>query len=255
MDHKSSFNNTSWGGVAGWYDDLLKETSNYQKDVILPNLLRLLDIRGGEKILDLACGQGFFSGEFKKAGALVTGVDISAELIEIARKNNKDIEFFVSSADDLKFIKEKSQDKVVAVLAIQNIQNINSVFKEVERILVSDGKFYLILNHPAFRAPKATSWLYDNNKEIQYRRVDSYMSESKTEIDMTPGVEMDKKFTVSFHRPIQFYFKSLKNNGFCITNLEEWLSHKISQPGLRKKAEDRARKEFPMFMMIEAKKV
>lgn len=246
---------TSWGGVAGWYDDLIKEPSNYQKDVILPNLLRVMEIKKGEKVLDLACGQGFFAGEFSKAGATVAGVDISPELINIAKREIKNVEFFVSSADDLKIFKDKSIGKVAIVLAIQNIQNLNGVIKEVSRVLADGGKFYLVLNHPAFRIPESTSWAFDEAKGIQYRREDSYMSESKTEIDMTPGSKTDKKFTVSFHRPFQLYFKTLKANGFCVSGLEEWISNKKSESGPRQKAEDKARKEFPLFLMLECKKM
>ena len=50
---------TSWDNVAGWYDELMKEPAGYQKDVILPNILRLMEIKKGDNILDLACGQGF----------------------------------------------------------------------------------------------------------------------------------------------------------------------------------------------------
>ena len=63
---------TSWGKVAEWYSDILeKEEGTYQKDLILPNLLRLTDIKKNETVLDLACGQGFFSREFIKLGAKV----------------------------------------------------------------------------------------------------------------------------------------------------------------------------------------
>ena len=59
---------TSWGGVAGWYQNLLSGEGTYQKEVILPNLLRLLNIKKGEVILDLGCGPGFFAAEFLKKG-------------------------------------------------------------------------------------------------------------------------------------------------------------------------------------------
>ena len=80
---------TAWGKVADWYNDLLeKEAGSYQKTLILPNLLRLLAIKKNETILDLGCGQGFFSREFAKANAKVIGVDIAPELIAIAKKNS-----------------------------------------------------------------------------------------------------------------------------------------------------------------------
>ena len=82
--------NTSWGNVAGWYDEMLETSEDsYQKNVILPNILRVLNLRKGNRVLDLACGQGFFSRAFADAGAVVTGVDVSRELIMLAQKHRE----------------------------------------------------------------------------------------------------------------------------------------------------------------------
>lgn len=246
---------TSWGKVAGWYDEMLEENDDtYQKNVILPNILRLMDIKKNESVLDLACGTGFFSREFLKIGGKVIGADISPELVEIAKKNSlKEIEYFLSSADDLSKIKSNSIDKIAFILAIQNIENISAVFSECNRVLKDGGKIFMVMNHPTFRIPKQSSWGFDEKNKIQYRRLDEYMSESKIKIEMHPG-KKDNHQTVSFHRPLQVYFKTLKKNGFCVTGLEEWISDKKSQPGPRAQAEDKARKEFPMFLFVEARK-
>ena len=83
---------TSWGKVSAWYDDLVEKDDSYQIKVIAPNLLRLLGEVKGKNFLDLACGQGFFSRLLDSKGANVTGVDISKELIEYAkRKGGKNI--------------------------------------------------------------------------------------------------------------------------------------------------------------------
>ena len=42
-------NSTSWGPVAKWYDEYLGQEDTYQAQVILPNLLRLLSIKKGER--------------------------------------------------------------------------------------------------------------------------------------------------------------------------------------------------------------
>ncbi|HYE59628.1 MAG TPA: methyltransferase domain-containing protein, partial [Candidatus Kapabacteria bacterium] len=81
---------TSWGNVAAWYTNLLeKGKGTYQHDVILPNLLRILSLRPGMNVLDLACGSGFFARAFARAGARVMGIDISPELIRIAEQYAK----------------------------------------------------------------------------------------------------------------------------------------------------------------------
>lgn len=240
---------TSWGNSADWYDNLLNtDSDSYQVKVILPNILRLLDIKKDDTVLDIACGSGFFSREFYKLSKNVTGTDISKELINIAKTTNIDVNFYVSSADDLKFTKDNSVDKAVCILAIQNIENIKGVLSEIHRVLKKDGKMFFVINHPAFRIPKNSSWIEDKNTRA--RRIDEYMSESKIKIEMHPG-ERNSPFTITFHRPLQIFFKLFDKAGFVVKRLEEWNSHKMSQNGPRKEAEDKARREFPMFMMIE----
>lgn len=259
---------TSWGKVANWYDNLLeKEDKTYQKTLILPNILRLLRVRRGETILDLGCGQGFFSREFAKLGAKVIGVDVSRELIDIAKKHrnneamkqsNNDIsptiDYHVSSAEDLNFLKEKTIDKITIILSLQNIENADSVIKECRRVIKTNGSIFIVLNHPAFRIPKKSAWGWDEVKKIQYRRVDSYLSESKEEIQMHPGNKPWEK-TISFHGPLQYYFKMLNKYNFSVSRLEEWNSNKTSEPGPKKTAEDIARREIPLFLFIEAVKL
>ena len=253
---------TSWGKVADWYDELLEESpDSFQAKVILPNLMRILDIKPKEpkmKILDIACGQGYFSRAFAMAGAEVAGADISPELIAKAKERSpKNISSHVTKADQLSFAKNNYFDIAVIVLSVQNIQNLSKVLKESSRVLKKEGKFIMVLNHPTFRIPQKSSWDWDSKKGKQYRRIDAYLSEYGTKIDMTPG-EKDKtkkKTTISFHRPLETYFEFLHANGFAVTRLEEWVSHKKSQKGPRQKEEDRIRQEIPMFLMLEATKI
>lgn len=251
---------SSWGPVASWYDDHLEKSGNtYHEKVVYPNVLRMLGNPKNTKILDLACGQGQFSILLAEAGASVTGVDIGKELIEIAEKKNKahkfTLHYFVSTSDDLYMVKDNSQDVVVCVLALQNIEKLQETIAEVSRVLKKEGRFICVINHPSFRNPKKTHWGYDEKTNTQYRRVDEYMSESHIKIDMTPGSYKDKKYTVSFHRPLQVYIKALSKNGLPITRLEEWVSHRESEKGPRQKAENASRKEIPLFMCIEAEKM
>lgn len=250
---------TSWGNVAGWYDTVVNDTDSYQANVILPNLVRIVEPAKGQKILDLACGQGFFTHALAAKGPHVTGVDISPELIDIARKHaGHNEEFYVAPSDMLSKFKDKSFDAALCVLAIQNIERMALTFKEVGRLVADKGRFILVLNHPAFRIPGQTSWDFDAKKNAQYRRVDEYLSESRTAIDMNPGAKdpkVKKEMTYSFHRSLQTYSKTLANAGFAIARIEEWVSHKESEKGPRKAAEDKARREIPLFMCLECKKL
>ncbi len=253
---------TSWGGVADWYNKHLeKNDDSYHAKVVFPNILRMLGDVTGKKVLDMACGQGIFADQLRDKGAFVTGVDIGKELIALAETRNESVKskgthkitYHVTSADDLYMLKDGIFDVVVCILALQNIENLEKTVKEASRVLTQSGSFFLVLNHPSFRNPKQTYWGYNEADDTQYRRIDEYMSESRVKIDMTPGSLKDKKFTVSFHRPLQVYVKALAKSGFSITRLEEWTSHKESEKGPKQRAENKARKEIPMFMCIEAR--
>lgn len=257
---------TSWGGVADWYDETVNDADSYQKNVIMPNLIRIVDPKKGMTIVDVACGQGYFAQAFAQNGATVIGSDISKELIDIAKKHSSDASFHVAPADKLTFIEngtaENGADVVTIVLALQNIENLSGAVSEAARILKSGdsqsaGRLVIVLNHPAFRIPKRSDWGWDDKTASQYRRVDSYMSDSSEKIDMNPGEKKtdNKEFTMSFHRPLQSYFKAFNKSGLAVTRLEEWISHKKSQKGPRANEEDRMRKEIPMFVCIEAKKI
>lgn len=294
--------NTSWGKVADWYDEYLGNEDSYQKNVILPNLLRIVHAKPGDRIVDVACGQGYFSESLALEKAQVIGVDISPELIRkaegrFADRKIKNAEFHVSPADNLGMVQTSTAETAICVLALQNIKELDQTFAEVARILRKPknqdtvgfaikrgrigqgngekddqhnlkntptqtfGRFVFVLNHPAFRIPQSSDWFFDErsssgNKGKQGRVVYEYLSEGTIKIDMNPGIPKErvreKKYTISYHRPLQVFVKLLAKHGFAVTRLEEWSSHKKSQEGPRANAENNARKEIPMFMCIEA---
>ncbi|MDD5099051.1 MAG: class I SAM-dependent methyltransferase [Candidatus Colwellbacteria bacterium] len=245
---------TSWGRVAGWYGEKTGEEKGYQQSLILPNALRMIGAKKGEIILDLACGEGFISRRLSDLGADVYGVDISPELIAMARKRAPKAKFSVSPAEDMNYFENGFFDKAIMALAAQNIDDFPAAMKECSRVMRKGGRLILILNHPCFRIPKNSSWGFDDQSGIQYRRIDRYLSETREEIDMYPGSDK-KEVTFSFHRPLQYYLKIFSKSGFCVSRLEEWNSGKTSQPGKRAAAENRARKEIPLFMALECVKM
>ena len=245
-----SSNKTSWGKEAAWYSEHLKDSDTYHAKVLLPNILRLIEPKKGQQVLEIGCGEGFFSEEIAKKGSTVTGCDISPELIALAKQKGR-ASYVVTPAQNLSLFKDSSFDVVLAVLTLQNMERLDLVMKETSRVLCAKGRFIFVLNHPVIRSPQTSSWDYDEKKKIQYRRLDAYLSERKVSIDMHPG-SGKKSLTYSFQRSLQEYMKLLRSAGFSIVMLEEWISHRKSAAGPRAKAEDVARKEFPLFMMIEA---
>lgn len=245
---------TSWGRDAAWYDELLSKPGTYQEEVVLPNLLRIVQPQPGMRLIDIACGQGYFARAFAKEGAAVTGIDAGSDLIKLAEKAGGGPQYLVADAADLRGIESGSFDRAVIVLALQNIEAAGSAIMEASRVLDLEGRLVIVMNHPAFRIPKHSSWEWSEDGATQYRREDRYLSELRERIQTHPGSEPDR-YTVSFHRPLQSYFKAFAKAGLAVTRLEEWSGNRQSQPGPRAEAENRARAEFPLFVCIEAAKI
>jgi SAM-dependent methyltransferase len=68
-------------------------------------VIKILQPRGDERVLDMACGSGRHSLELRRRGFDVVGADISPDLIEIARRDaaegNLDVDFALSDLRDL----------------------------------------------------------------------------------------------------------------------------------------------------------
>lgn len=73
-------------------------------------VMKILQLRGDERVLDMACGSGRQSLELRRRGFEVVGADISADLIEIARRDaaeaELEVDFVLSDLRDLEFDSE-----------------------------------------------------------------------------------------------------------------------------------------------------
>src|SRR4051812_4494542 len=133
---------TDWGGIADWYDSLVGDAgSEYHLEVVLPGVTRLLAIQPGDKVLDVACGQGVLCRMLRERGAEVTGVDAAAELIRAARERGpSDIAYHVADARELGSLPVDHFDAASCVLAIQNIHPVQPVFTGVAAALRQGGR-------------------------------------------------------------------------------------------------------------------
>lgn len=249
---------TSWGRVASWYSRASENPGSYQQTLIFPNLKRLLAIKTGERVCDIGCGAGLLAEQCAASGASVVGIDLSKEFIlaaqQRAREKKLPIRYHIGSGEGLGMIADGSIDTATIVLAIQNMNNQRAVFAECSRALKKSGRLVIVMNHPAFRIPQHSEWGWDIQNRTQYRRVDAYLSELSIPIHMHPG-SRKKEITTSFHRPLQSIMGALRSTGFAVVNLEEWISNKKSDSGPRAALENRARKEFPLFLYLEMRKI
>jgi ubiquinone/menaquinone biosynthesis C-methylase UbiE len=245
---------THWGNVATWYDKMIEDKDSYQNKVIIPNLIKSMNIKKNEVILDIGCGVGYFCQKFFEKGGDIIGVDLGAESIKIAKqKTDTSIDYHVAGANQMAFVEDNSVDKITIVLALQNIKEADECIKECSRVLKPRGSLYIVLNHPYYRIPKATSWIFQNSEMVNYRRVDRYLSQFEINIDMNPGSKTKaKESTVSFHRPLEYYINTMSKNSLLLKSMSEWISHRQSDQGPAKTPIlETSRKEIPLFMFLE----
>jgi len=247
----------SWEQVAGWYDSLASDQgTEFHQQVIIPGVLRLLGLEKGEKVLDLACGQGAVSRALHRAGGQVTGMDLSPRLIELARQRSPQaIRYLVGDVRRLERLADGSFDAATCVLAAQNMDPVQPMLAEAARLLRPWGRLALVVTHPAFRIPRQSGWRWDESRKLMFREEARYLSPLKIPIDMRPFKTPGQQLTWTYHRPIQEYVNGLAEVGLWTNALEEWPSHKVSQPGSAGRGENRARAEFPLFLAIRAVKV
>jgi ubiquinone/menaquinone biosynthesis C-methylase UbiE len=246
---------TDWDSVSEWYDEHVGDTgSEFHREIVLPGAVRLLEPQAGQGIVDVACGQGVLCRKLFELGVEVTGIDASEQLIAAAReRSNPAIAYRVADARELSFLPPDRFDGAACLLAIQNIHPIQPLLDGVARLLKPWGRFVMVMMHPAFRGSKETAWGWDEEKMVQYRRIDRYLTPRKSPIVTHPGKDPGQ-YTWTFHKPIEMYVKSMRKAGLLVDCMDEWTSHKTSTSGPRAPAENLARKEVPMFMAIRARK-
>src|SRR5579859_4836624 len=136
--------NASYNDIAEWYDQFLRERPVYQ-EVILPNLLRLVGEVEGEVICDLACGQGWVARELARRGARVTGLDLAANMLALARGYEEQeplgIVYVQGDAQRAEPLGDRQFTGCVCVMALINIPDLQATFQSVRRILQPGGWF------------------------------------------------------------------------------------------------------------------
>lgn len=248
---------TSWEPIARDYHQVVQLDGHYyHREVILPRLLSLLSLNSQSSVLDIGCGQGILERVIPKECRYL-GIDLSPSLVAIATKLRKSIKHQFLVQDITKQLHICSGlplfSCAVAILSLQNMASPDKAIQNAVQLLQSQGRFFLVLNHPCFRIPRCSSWHYDENKKLMSRKIDRYLSPIKIPILAHPG-KKQSEVSLSFHFSLSYWVRALSACGLVIEHMEEWVSPKKSL-GSRAKAENLCRKEFPLFLMISCIKI
>ena len=249
-DKGHSHRETSWKQVSDWYDSIVGEKGHYyHRELILPKVLEALDLHDGDRLLDIGCGQGVLCRVIPRKVEYV-GIDKAKPLLKAAEKYGRsDKQTFIHAdlTQPWPLANQPPFSHAACILVLQNIEHPAMIFEQLAKVLQENGKAIFIVNHPYFRIPRQSRWGFDEKTKTQTRELFAYMSPQKIPILTHPGKESTT--TWSFHVPLCAYSAMSRTHGFVIESIDEWCSPKHST-GAAAKAENRARKEFPLFMSI-----
>ena len=238
--------------MADWYDGWVGDKGSiHHTKLAIPAVMELLKVKPNEKVLDIGCGQGVLAQYIVSAQGLYTGVDVSEQLIKIAK--NRKLENANFLRGDARRLNLSGFDAAVMLLSIQDMDPLDQAIASAAKALGTRGRLIIFMNHPAFRIPRQSGWGWDEGRKLQYRRIDRYLT--PLAVPMKAYSSQQTGVTISFHRPLQSYVNTLNDYGFVIDRMLEIPTYKVSQPGPNARAENLSFREIPQFLAIRAKKV
>jgi len=95
------------------------------------------------KVLDVACGTGDMAVELMKQGCSVTGVDISEEMLAIAKGKVPSATCLVADAEHLPF-EDATFDAVTCAFGVRNFVHLEQGIREMLRVLKPGGRMVIL---------------------------------------------------------------------------------------------------------------
>lgn len=134
-----------YDGLAQWYEAFRPSLSHAESEIV-----RRLAGPGPGRCIEVGCGTGLVGAFLETLGWSTVGVDVSADLLDVARKRG--LEVVQTSAETLPF-DDSSFDLAVSVWTHTDVDDFASVLREISRVLRPGAPFVYIGGHPCFVGP------------------------------------------------------------------------------------------------------
>ena len=217
------------------YDSIAKE---YKESKELPMRLHIeaytyfnmLGNLAGKSILDLACGEGFYTRKFKDQGAAkVVGVDISQKIIELAREEEtrkfQNIEYILGDVLELGEI--GSFDLVVASYLLNYARSSEELLKMCKSIFANlkpGGRFVTINSNPS-QAP------------VSYLKTEKYGFIKSIDSPLIEGTPIKYTFINNHKFTFDNYYLSIPTHEWAFQSVGfkevRWQSPIVSPDGIK----------------------
>ena len=222
----------AWEEKAAFWDEAMGEGNAFQRVLVGPATERLLGVRTGETVLDVACGNGVFSRRLAELGASVVATDFSERFIELARTRTEKagygnaVEYLVADATDeggMLALGEGRFDAAVCNMALMDIPSIEPLIRALRRLLKPGGRFVFSVQHPTFNSNAVRLVLEEEDRdgtlvEAYSIRVTDYLHVPPGKGAGMPGEPAPHPY---FHRTLSELFGACFGAGFVVDGVEE----------------------------------
>jgi SAM-dependent methyltransferase len=214
----------SWDFAADAYaEGQAAGTDYYRYEFFGPAQVELCGEVDGKRLVDVGCGNGYFSREMARRGARVTGFDISPRMIEHARRIETaeplGIDYQVlDAADASACFPADSFDMATSCVALQDMPEIPTALRGIREILRPSGRFIASITHPCTDTPYR-AWERDDAGGKKWLRIDRYYERGP--LDFTWRGWPYEFTTPSWHAPLEDWFAWILGAGFQLRGLRE----------------------------------
>ncbi len=234
IEHSDSSVRANWNrNSERWNAEVDENGDHFRRFYSDETMLQILGSVTGQKIIDVGSGNGYLCRKLARLGGIVTGVDLSECLVQIAvdqeSRQPLGISYLHSSASTLSNLDDSEFDKAVSNYSLMNIRDYDAAIREIWRVLKPGGLFVVVLRHPCF-ASGPGSWTTPVPDSPRYEdrsawQVDTYFSRGPY-FGQWAGLDP----VLNFHRPLRDYWHVFRDSGFLVETFEEPM---ISEEGRR----------------------
>jgi 2-polyprenyl-3-methyl-5-hydroxy-6-metoxy-1,4-benzoquinol methylase len=220
----------AWDQIAPFWDDQMGDGNLFQRQLIGPATERLLEVRPGQMVLEIACGNGVCTRRLAELGASVVAFDFSEAFIQRARARTHlytdRIEYRVLDAtdhDQLLTLGLGRFDAAVCNMAFMDMASIEPLLGVLPMLLAPGARFVFSVVHPCFNSVGSSKIAEEEDRagEMVYRlgvKVTGYIAPVAQR-----GLGMIGQPTpqIYFHRPVSTLLNACFDAGFVLDRLEE----------------------------------
>jgi SAM-dependent methyltransferase len=175
-----------------------------------PAMLALAGDVAGHRILDAGCGSGPLFAALRGRGAIVTGIDKSAGMLEQARRRlGDDADLQVAELSSPLPFPDDRFDDVTASLVLHYLEDWGPALAELQRVLKPGGRLIVSVNHPF----SEHLWHREAGLKPDYFAIDSYT------VEWTAGGQ--SAVLRFWTRPLHAMTDAFTAAGFRITAISE----------------------------------